>query len=116
MNETEAHKIENKLMEESIKNSRLEEKLNQFKEKAATKLANMIEKMQKKDAELILTKLENEKKISKVVDAVNNKQTEIEMFIKEKKYYSPKLHILYQAQIFFIPYVCINLGVTNGEI
>jgi hypothetical protein len=85
-NEKQAHKIESKLIEENIRNSRLEEKLNQFKEKAATKIANMIEKMQKKDAELVLSKLENEKKISKVINVVSSKQSQIENFINEKRY------------------------------
>jgi hypothetical protein len=85
-NEKQAHKIESKLIEENIRNSRLEEKLNQFKEKAATKIANMIEKMQKKDAELVLSKLENEKKISKVISVVSSKQSQIENFINEKRY------------------------------
>ena len=85
-NEKQAHKIESKLIEENIRNSRLEEKLNQFKEKAATKIANMIEKMQKKDAELVLSKLENEKKISKVISVMSSKQSQIENFINEKRY------------------------------
>ena len=36
--------MESKLIEENIKNSMLEDKLAQFKEKAASKLANMIQK------------------------------------------------------------------------
>ncbi len=46
----------------------------------------MIEKMQKKDAELVLSKLENEKKISKVISVVSSKQSQIENFINEKRY------------------------------
>jgi hypothetical protein len=43
-NETQAQNMESKLIEENIKNSKLEDKLAQFKEKAASKLANMIQK------------------------------------------------------------------------
>ncbi len=43
-NETQAQNMESKLIEENIKISKLEDKLAQFKEKAASKLANMIQK------------------------------------------------------------------------
>jgi len=85
VNENETNKIGSKLVEENIKNSRLEDKLNQFKDKAASKLANMIQKMHQKDAELVLTKLQSEKKLSEVMHVVNAKQDQIKGFIEEKR-------------------------------
>lgn len=43
-------------------------------------------RMQQKDAELVLAKLESDKKLTQVISVVHAKQEQIENFIKEKKY------------------------------
>lgn len=43
--------------------------------------------MQQKEAELVLSRLKNEKKISKVINVMNAKNDQIENYIREKKYY-----------------------------
>ena len=42
--------------------------------------------MQQKEAELVLTKLKNEKKISKVINVMNAKNDQIQSYIREKEY------------------------------
>lgn len=44
-------------------------------------------RMQQKEAELVLSRLKNEKKISKVINVMNAKNDQIENYIREKKYY-----------------------------
>jgi hypothetical protein len=43
--------------------------------------------MQQKEAELVLSRLKNEKKISKVINVMNTKNDQIENYIREKKYF-----------------------------
>ena len=104
--EFEAKQKENKLFEENLKCSKLEDKFQEFKEKASSKLAKTLQKyiiLQSDHArfcfidmnrnfrralmndEFSLFKVENEKKITQILALLEQKQDQIDSYLKEKK-------------------------------
>ncbi|RNA38115.1 centrosomal of 89 kDa [Brachionus plicatilis] len=67
-----------KRIEELIaKNAQIEEAFNEFKDKASLKLANLMEKLKRKDSELVNLRVENEKKIAKILKLSEKKYKSI---------------------------------------
>ena len=82
--EAELKEKDRLILEESVKLSKMEDKLADLKEKSAEKLARIMERLQKKDAEIVLVKMNNEKKLAEVLKQLERKQDEINDFSKEK--------------------------------
>ena len=65
--------------------SRLEEKFEEFKERAAVTLAKTMKKKLSQDEKFSLFKIENEKKLSEIANVLEKKQEQLDGFLKEKK-------------------------------
>jgi len=83
--EIEARKTENRIAEESLKKSRLEEKFEEFKERAAVTLARSLKKNEASSERLAKLKTESEKKLNEVVNLLEKKDRQIEECIKDKR-------------------------------
>lgn len=68
-----------------MKAAKLEDKLNEYKEKSATKMAELLKKLNNKDSEFNLFKLETNKKMSDFLNLLHKKQEELDNLIKEKR-------------------------------
>lgn len=65
--------------------SRLEEKFEEFKERAAVTLAKTMKKKLSQDEKFSLFKIENEKKLSEIANVLEKKQEQLDGFLKEKQ-------------------------------
>ncbi len=83
--EIEARKSKNRIAEENLKKSRLEEKFEDFKERAALTLAKSLKKNEASSEQLARLKAESEKKLNDVVNLLEKKDRQIEECIKEKQ-------------------------------
>ncbi len=79
-------KFENKLSEEDLKVSKLEDKLLGYKDKSAAKLANMMQRLKKKDSDFSLFKAESEKKVADILNLLQKKQDQLDDLIREKRF------------------------------
>jgi phosphatidate phosphatase PAH1 len=86
--EVDAKKGEKKLVEENLKISRLEDKLEEYKDKIANKLVKTVQKLHQKDAEFASIKLENEKQIQKLLELLKKKQNQINELLSLKRFNS----------------------------
>lgn len=66
--------------------SRLEEKFEEFKERAAVTLAKTMKKKLSQDEKFSLFKIENEKKLSEIANVLEKKQEQLDGFLKEKQW------------------------------
>lgn len=77
--------------EKDMEISRLEEKFEEFKERAAVTLAKTMKKKLSQDEKFSLFKIENEKKLSEIANVLEKKQEQLDGFLKEKKAFESQL-------------------------
>lgn len=85
------------MTEESLKITKLEHKLQELKDKTAQKIAGLSEKLKQKDSEYLLIKLENDKKITDLLNLLHKKQDQIDELIVEKRQMEGELEMVWQA-------------------
>jgi uncharacterized phage infection (PIP) family protein YhgE len=95
--ELEIKKYENKLADEDLKACKLEDKLNGYKDKSASKLANLMQQLKKKDSEFDLFKLESEKKISDILNLMQKKQDQLDEMLRDKRQLEAEVELVWQT-------------------
>ncbi|CAF0754557.1 unnamed protein product [Brachionus calyciflorus] len=93
----EVKKYENKQLEENVKLGKIEGKFDDYKQKTLEKINYLSEKLKQKDSEFLLIKLENDKKITDLLNLLHKKQDQIDDLIQEKRQMEGELEMVWQS-------------------